>query len=257
MFYYVFLFTEKSLDVAPPRASVNKLMHMGKSFDTNPMNATNLAKANYINQHQINQGCERTPRRSKKTPKKSSTRRHNHRSHRRSRSRHQHRSRSSSPSDLEESFAGMDIESENSSIESRNYRRSKRRNRDAKSKDEKSETDSVLRTKTKGKMTKVFKHLSDAVDDMERSEMKRVQKEVEKQLEQERQERAARMAQLVPPLIGSNVVPRDVQVSEDDNISLFSRSGRSERRSVAKNNKLDFPRRSARSINSRNTTNAL
>ena len=48
--YYILLFTEKSKDFTPVRASVSTIMYMDKTTSENPMNALNMAQMNFQNQ---------------------------------------------------------------------------------------------------------------------------------------------------------------------------------------------------------------
>ena len=78
LFYYVFLFTAKSKNATPARASVNNLLHMDHSYEDNPMNATNMAKSNYLNNCYIQKNVSRQPRKQQQqrrtSPQKKSTR---------------------------------------------------------------------------------------------------------------------------------------------------------------------------------------
>ena len=156
LFYYVFLFTEKSKDVTPARASVNNIMHMDQTYDSNPMNATNLARDNYDHQMEV---AGYTPRRSDR--KKS-----------RHRSKSRRRERLSPKADFISSLAEMSID-DDSTIATKQQdqsSRKSRRRRERKSA-QMSETESMCRDRLKGKLRRYTAGVEQFFDKLNKEEL--------------------------------------------------------------------------------------
>lgn len=180
MFFYCFLFTEKSKEITPARASMNKLMYMEQSFDQDPMGATNLARTYFLNQQQMNMGSMKPLRKSeKKKKKKRKSRRRKSRSRKRKKKRYESSSSESSSSEssssdesedenLTRSFRSMDISSNGgSSISTKGQKkeapqlpspvrsRGETRSRENKTTDDYLETESQNRNRLRGKQMRM------------------------------------------------------------------------------------------------------
>ena len=120
---------------------MNRLMYMEQSFDNDPMGATNLARTYFLNQQQMNVGSMRPLRKTAKKKKKRKSRRKG-RSKKRKKKRYDSSSSSSSSESSSEdssseesedekglarSFKSMDISSNDSTIESSEGGRKKKK----------------------------------------------------------------------------------------------------------------------------------
>jgi hypothetical protein len=118
MFYYCFFFTAASKDVTPAMTSVHSILRIGHTESNNEMNDTNMARRRYKYNRDINDGrvSSRTPPRnfSRTPPRRTRTTKKN-RSHRK---KYYDDDEYDDNEELASSFGAMDIDSENSSLES-------------------------------------------------------------------------------------------------------------------------------------------
>lgn len=241
-FYYFGAFTIASKDVTPAIASMNILLRMEDVKSDNPMNSTNLAKRNYVNQQRINNGVSSSPiktrsqrrnsgkrsssrrRRRSKSSRRSKSR-HRSRSSYRSKSRHRSKSRrrrydsesSESPDESDESELNntFDRMSLCSSMESRkpSTRTSSTRKRegtDHYSSGHYSETTSQCRHRMKGKQRQVVSYFEEderqKLDAMNRDELRKMEKDLEEAM-------ARRNANVSIPKKGNNSVPGMIETN--------------------------------------------
>ena len=183
MFCYIALFTEKSKDITPARASVKRLTYLGKTYEQNPMSSTNLARDKYVSQKSFYHGRSDTKK------MKSENRRNENQSHYRSKS---HKSRRSSrrryssefsDSGSEDSDLANTLDAMSICVESK--RGSRRRREDSRHHrgNLKDETESQHRERVRGKQRRVLGYLAKEgeakVDGMTRAQLTVASKEFE------------------------------------------------------------------------------